>query len=132
MARDKHIQAKLNKAWYAANREYARASQKMWRNSPSGARYRFEKLLKKHGITAFDWATAWNEQGGQCVGCLKPLDGGQKTCVDHCHQTGAMRGLLCARCNISIGSLGDCPATLRRLADYLDAHQASPVLRRVA
>ncbi|MFG2001358.1 endonuclease VII domain-containing protein [Spirillospora sp. NPDC048911] len=40
--------------------------------------------------------------------------------VDHCHETGAVRGLLCPECNTGMGQLRDDPATLRRAADYLE------------
>jgi hypothetical protein len=39
--------------------------------------------------------------------------------VDHCHETGAMRGFLCAPCNRGIGSLGDTRETLQRALGYL-------------
>lgn len=40
--------------------------------------------------------------------------------VDHCHETGAVRGLLCPECNTGMGQLKDDPAVLRRAAGYLD------------
>ena len=39
--------------------------------------------------------------------------------VDHCHETGAMRGFLCVPCNRGIGSLGDTRETLQRALQYL-------------
>ena len=39
--------------------------------------------------------------------------------VDHCHKTGLIRGLLCARCNKAIGWFGDDPALLEAAALYL-------------
>jgi hypothetical protein len=40
-------------------------------------------------------------------------------CVDHDHETGRIRGVLCRRCNRSIGQLGDTPEHLQRALDYL-------------
>lgn len=40
--------------------------------------------------------------------------------VDHCHNTGRIRGLLCYRCNRVLGSCEDMPSLLRRLADYIE------------
>lgn len=41
--------------------------------------------------------------------------------IDHCHDTGAVRGSLCLNCNTALGKLRDDPALLRRAADYLEA-----------
>lgn len=40
--------------------------------------------------------------------------------VDHCHTTGAIRGLLCDNCNNILGRAKDSPSVLRRLAAYLE------------
>jgi len=42
--------------------------------------------------------------------------------VDHCHATGRIRGLLCAKCNQAIGLMKDNPIFLRRAADYVERH----------
>jgi hypothetical protein len=42
--------------------------------------------------------------------------------VDHCHATGAVRGLLCANCNSAIGKLREDPALFAAAVAYLDRH----------
>jgi hypothetical protein len=74
------------------------------------------------------------EQGGVCAVCGKdePNAHGRtgkqfRLAVDHCHQTGAVRGLLCQKCNRAIGLLGDDPALMRKAISYLLRHRAKPV-----
>ena len=43
-----------------------------------------------------------------------------KAYVDHCHETNRVRGLLCGRCNSTIGYAKNNPQILRALADYLE------------
>lgn len=106
--------------YYRKHRERIREEQKEWRNSLPGKRYAFSRLLRRVGITAFDWASAWEAQTGLCAGCLCPLDGAQNTHIDHCHTSGKFRGLLCSACNHALGKVSDSPETLRRLASYLE------------
>ncbi|WP_368859394.1 endonuclease domain-containing protein [Arthrobacter humicola] len=40
-------------------------------------------------------------------------------CIDHDHGTGEARGLLCQRCNVALGNMGDDPERVRNLARYL-------------
>jgi hypothetical protein len=41
-------------------------------------------------------------------------------CIDHCHETGAVRGLLCRSCNLGLGMLGDNLIGLRFAVKYLE------------
>lgn len=40
--------------------------------------------------------------------------------IDHCHQTGRIRGFLCSQCNQALGLMADSPALIRQLAEYLE------------
>jgi len=40
--------------------------------------------------------------------------------IDHCHDSGRVRGILCKDCNLVLGWMKDTPARLRALADYLE------------
>lgn len=55
-------------------------------------------------------------QDGRCAVC-QSVD--KKLQVDHDHETGLIRGLLCFDCNTSIGKLGDSVEGLRKAIDYL-------------
>ena len=45
----------------------------------------------------------------------------EKICIDHCHYTGEVRGLLCRSCNLGLGMLGDNLYGLQLAINYLDA-----------
>ncbi len=79
--------------------------------------------LKKYGLTqdAFDALVLASE--GRCAICDVAFDG--KFHIDHCHATGAVRGLLCLQCNWAIGLLGDNPARVLSAYMYLKAHGKS-------
>jgi hypothetical protein len=84
-------------------------------------------LKKLYGVT-IEWYKAKHDaQNGLCAICdqsEKAKIRGQQLslAVDHCHNTGAVRELLCRACNNAIGALNHDPATLRKAADYLEKH----------
>ncbi len=84
---------------------------------------RRRRLLADYGITAEDYDARVAAQGGGCAICGD--DGstsrGGLLHVDHCHGSGAVRGLLCESCNLALGKFKDDPALLRRAAEYLEA-----------
>lgn len=47
----------------------------------------------------------------------------EKLAVDHCHESGAVRKLLCHNCNRALGLMQDSPSLLRLAADYIEAHK---------
>ncbi|MFF7186811.1 endonuclease VII domain-containing protein [Streptomyces sp. NPDC008222] len=63
-------------------------------------------------------------QGGVCGVC----SAAPATQVDHCHQTGRVRGVLCFNCNSGLGLLGDNPEAMYRAADYLEGNAWKPTL----
>ncbi len=58
-------------------------------------------------------------QGGVCAICKTPPPPGKNLVVDHDHQTGKIRGILCHKCNRAIGSLQDNLQGLRAASTYL-------------
>jgi hypothetical protein len=74
----------------------------------------------------YRWIVA--AQGGRCAGCLLDLDNGKRTAVDHCHRTGAIRGVMHSPCNMAIGAVAESPERLEALAAYLERSGSIPGL----
>jgi hypothetical protein len=90
------------------------------------AKVRDHRLAKVYRMTEAEYGAMLGAQDGCCAVCGKPAaeaKGGVLD-IDHCHATGAVRGLLCGPCNRGIGSLADSPERLRDAADYLERQRA--------
>lgn len=83
---------------------------------------RKERLRRKYKITPDDYDRMFAEQQGRCAICRKEQP---SLSVDHDHVTGAVRGLLCHRCNVALGWLNDDLDTVAQAARYLTAHAAN-------
>ncbi|MFE2044184.1 endonuclease VII domain-containing protein [Streptomyces sp. NPDC059477] len=81
-------------------------------------------LKRQYGLTEAERDEMVASQMGLCVICLKA----PAVHVDHCHQTGRVRGVLCFNCNSAIGKLGDDPDAVRRAAVYLEGTSWKPTL----
>jgi len=76
--------------------------------------------LRKYGTTVAGYEALLIFQGSRCALCFTDEPGGQGMFhVDHCHVSGQIRGLLCARCNVGIGMLRENLAVLVRARAYL-------------
>jgi hypothetical protein len=81
------------------------------------ARRQGAHLERRYGISRADYDALLARQGGVCAICAKPPE--KTLCVDHCHATGKVRGLLCRQCNFGLGCLGDDQAALIASLAYL-------------
>lgn len=76
---------------------------------------------RKFGLDPGDIELLERWGDGVCWICREPeAVPGRSLSVDHCHQIGTVRGLLCTRCNQVLGRMKDRPDWLRRAADYLE------------
>jgi len=90
-------------------------------NHPEYKRYEFERRLpRKYGITADDYYQMLDEQSNKCAICEVKFDDDVKPHVDHCHNTGNVRGLLCRACNTAIGMFRDDTDALKSAIKYLE------------
>jgi hypothetical protein len=75
--------------------------------------------LKRYGISPAEYDALLAKQDGACAICRRRSKG--RLCVDHCHVTGMIRGLLCNECNGALGYLKDDQASLVAALAYLGA-----------
>jgi len=80
--------------------------------------FREREYLYKYGITLQQKYEMWESQDARCLGCKKEVDI-NKIHVDHNHDTGEIRGLLCTQCNSIIGLAYENIQTLLSLVEYL-------------
>lgn len=73
----------------------------------------------RYGITQSDYETMLKNQNNSCAICKTTVPGYDNFCIDHCHKTGRVRGLLCRRCNLAIGHLNDDPLLCIEASKYL-------------
>ena len=110
-----------NRAWASAHPDKVKASAKKFRDAHIEEERR-RSIVKnrkcKYGLTEEQFEAMWNEQGGLCAACGDPLVTGD---VDHNHETGEVRGILCHGCNTALGFAKDSASRLRALAYYVGA-----------
>lgn len=85
---------------------------------------RLKHRVARYGLTLEQYRAMVEAQEGRCAICGEPEGATyrgkvRRLCVDHNHETGEVRGLLCVQCNFAIGHLADNPDRARRLVAYL-------------
>jgi len=83
---------------------------------------------RRFGLSPDDYRLMLDSQGGLCAICLAPAEGDKVLEVDHDHDTGAVRGLLCGGCNRGLAQFREDTAALRRAIAYLRKPPAPDVL----
>jgi hypothetical protein len=102
---------KYLKGWARKNKAKIKKNHASWKKkNPESYRRanRNYRLKKEYGITESDYGLLLESQGGRCGICRRHQDELKyRLNVDHDHDTGEVRGLLCSRCNVSLGVFGD-------------------------
>jgi hypothetical protein len=100
-------------------REAQRLRVKRWHEQNPDAQRGFT-LKHRYGISLEVYNAMLEQQGGVCAICGEKCRTGESLAVDHHHETGVVRGLLCRACNGAIGALGDDPEIIRAALRYLE------------
>lgn len=94
--------------------------------------WRNKHLKRNYGITLHQLRLMFDKAEGKCEICRSPMlfnngnykagdkRSGNECCVDHCHTTEKVRGLLCFHCNTAIGHLFDNQESINRIKGYLN------------
>lgn len=115
----------VRKAERKKAREYA-ALRKL--DEQAAAMDRNTKFKRHHGVSIDEADAMIETQNGLCAICNQ-LPTGKGHCarlhVDHCHETGKIRAMLCSNCNKALGLMQDDPILLEAAAQYLRSHSQS-------
>lgn len=98
-----------NNLWYSKDLggRKTKAKEYYQKRKPLVAKYRSDlRLDRKYSLTREDWNTMLAEQDNKCLICDCEFNK-YKPCVDHSHETGKVRGLLCRRCNLKLSVVED-------------------------
>lgn len=119
---------------YQDRAEYMR----QWRQTPAGRAYakrqneqrnerrrknpdiqRNHRMRHRYGISLEQYNEMLERQGGVCAVCGRAGHTKHPLHVDHDHETGQVRELLCGLCNAALGSLGEDLERIDALASYV-------------
>ena len=87
---------------------------------------RASHMKAKYGISIEMYEAMYRAQGGICACCGRVPTTRHPLVIDHAHDTGVVRGLLCRWCNIALGHLGDTEDGVARAVDYLRKAAGQP------
>lgn len=123
-SRCKVCSTEANRLWRRRNPEYEKR-----RYQAERVQTRERHLVRKYGVDLAQYERMLKAQEGRCAicGCEEKTQHNGVFHVDHCHKTGAVRGLLCRGCNHVLGHLKDDPELLRNAISYL----ASPSVPQI-
>lgn len=83
------------------------------------------EIKRRYGITIEEYWDMHEAQSGGCAICGSETSQNKRASnflplfIDHCHETGQVRGLLCSKCNHALGLMNDNPDLLEQAAQYL-------------
>ena len=80
---------------------------------------RKDSFLQQYGLTRDRYNEMVKTQGNTCAICGQAPQGKKALCIDHCHTTGKVRGLLCVGCNVGLGYFKDNTAYMTSAIAYL-------------
>ena len=109
--------------WLENNQEKHNENAKVW-YSDNKERARNNYLIRMFGITLDEYNIILANQDNKCAICGDDNGGSvRRFSVDHDHENGNVRGLLCRGCNVGIGNLKDDVEILEKAIEYIRKHK---------
>lgn len=108
-----------SRKFHSEQKEEASRRRKKYQRSPEGLRRKFARALAVYGLTPEAYSALLEKQKGACAICLSLPPEGKRLSIDHCHRTGAVRGLLCHHCNLALGSFKENFTILKNALAYV-------------
>jgi hypothetical protein len=106
------------------HREYCKRvdydKKRYWKNPQAE---REHHTIRKYKVSQDDYNSMFSSQRGLCAICERKQE--KVLDIDHCHETGAVRGLLCSNCNRMLGYAKDNRLTLQAAINYLTSPRKS-------
>lgn len=103
-----------NKEYREKHKDEVKIKQKEW-YSKNIEKQKLYSVKRRYGVNPEQYNNMFNKQNGICAICFEK----KELVVDHCHETGRVRGLLCKSCNFGIGNLKDSVLLLESAKQYL-------------
>ncbi len=120
----KTCMSQARKLKYENDAEKKHLKQVQTYRSENKEKVKYTKLKQTYGITKDDYQSKLTEQDNCCAICKKPESNKWRgkvvaLAVDHCHETEAVRGLLCMNCNRALGLLKENVDSMTAMIDYV-------------
>ena len=117
------------KQWHKDNPKYNEEYRKKYHSENEDKikkQHKESHLKRKYGIDLETYNQMFNEQEGKCKICgIHQSELKKSLAVDHCHNTGKVRGLLCDHCNHVLGKVKDDVSILESAIKYLKEYEYS-------
>ena len=114
------LRSVCNKCLYEAHRKWVAGNPERVQDYRNRDKWTLAKRCARRGITPEQLIGCYERQEGLCAICkfgVALID----SAIDHNHNTGEFRGVLCKQCNRALGLLKDSSAILRNAVEYLEA-----------
>lgn len=123
----KQCEANYNKEylknWVIKNRNKSNTIKTKYQKSSKGKiNSKYSKIKSRYGLTKEEYDRLIISTGNICSLCNNEFIN-NKYCVDHCHSTGKIRGIICDRCNKALGLVKDSKTTLMNMLNYLESNE---------